>query len=837
MQGVSAAVSGHGAKRGSGRVLSKQSRGVLVTWIDPEADKRRAATPVATEKWRFDYDDVIGGRSKLLRVQRRIVDARNEALEPLKHNFWDSADRRVNLTEMSQFLHAPRNPPLRGLEARSEAAAPPPRQKASRPSNRSTDAAPSLRIEVEVEGEHGSELVDATPHRSNSSADEGRGHDAAPSPSEDDDVKAIYELHPSDVSRLPVLETAPGEMRALLPRDIVDPSDQAIKRLDVRQPRLFFHLFICGFPFGPAQAVRIISGLLRNVSVTLLSGMGETPNVHSGAQTLICSVAGISPRRLARLNRTAGSLARELSPEGGVVHIRVFGITTEEPRMASRDIQDSIRMQTSVVLRGIDPKSLDNIASRFAGDAPLMFPNYINFDQLGLGPAAGVFSGKVSVDIGGLLLSGETDAAAKAMIRRMTKVNFMLSHSEEDLDDPNRSVFSARFYGNIPKKYAHVKLFIDEMQRFQDANKFGPNRKLKNFGTTLAFLNVAREATHRFAHSAAATAWNYAAKARIGVNPMHAIPGDHYIAEGEEGDSIRTVRTPEEGQRIGLEHVVIPTLSASLRFSDWPESCGGSVGFSTALRAAGIDPEGFHKSPIAKSFLAPSVPRRVTALAEGVECTIIPDGAFTQYVQKHDQQLMKIPDDVMRKVMPGGDVRFEMYPEPWRCIPCGETNPPSGIRCGTCGDHKYKLLEDVGGEAALFSHAFHSQATVQLSAVVPADASFVSFLSENFKLSSFVKRRDQPHIKDSIAKSFSVGSRAISNRRRGGRSQRKGEKTKKKKKKAMEGKDKAGRGAPPQLPQMLQEKTFPEMRFAHPTSPVARPELVRVDKIFRVGNA
>ena len=803
----------------------RQRREVSIGWHDQDAAKRKEQLHPVSEPWRYTTDPEEGFRKVKPRVLLRDVRARGAAFENLKYSFRDSVEKRLDLTDLSEnVLQGTRRP----HQSDTPTSTPTPKSKSPKSTKSKTL---SVSVETATSWEHYGEQNEEM----NAEYEE-EEHTSAAS----DVIDAIYALHPSDVSEIGVVREGQN-FASHLPSDIVDSNDENIKSLSTRQPLLYFHLFLQGLPCGIPQALRMLSSLLHNVSITVLSPHGQpqyAPNYHSTSGTVVCSIQNISPERLTKLNQLVGTKeSREV--KGGQVFFRVFGVTTKRPEVLKEEASEQIFADTarnvSVVLRGIsnDDATAAKISAKFGPNSygAVLFPNYIGFDQVGLGPAAGIFSHKTSVQIGGAILSGHTDKAAKTMLHRVCEVNFMLSTAKEDLVT-KRPFLSARLYGNIPPKYDFVKKFLDFVHTLQrkETSKAG----VRDHGTSQAFVLSCPEITQRFVNASCAAVWNHAVAKRLKINPHTAIVGDYVV---KDGGSPYRIKSDKEAKKIPITDVVVPTLGSNLRFSEWPTSCGGEMGLAESLSAGGVDSVSYAKSQLSAVLLPEKRFRRVTAIAEDIEMELVQNTGFTRHLQGYSQNLQKISG--YHKIMKGqvGSYVTELYPKEWSCLPCGKVNYSSAIRCRSCGDHKTKATELAGEELPVQDLA--EVATLHMTFRLPLGASVATFLQENFALHSFLNRRDQPHIREMIKDSFSAnsttlrrplspqGARILKKRKNAKKLQRKEEEKKKEKKKKAK---KEG-----DLPFMLKGRSFPALQMAHPTSPMQKPELEVVHKVFKSG--
>ena len=750
---------------------------------DQKAMQRKTSDHV-TETWRLqrNAEDQMLVRSKT--VLRGEVDARDKTRAIFQRTFWDSSERRHDLLDLSRnVLHA-----------------------------------------------------DPRPHLATSKKARARRNAGL--------VPALYELHPSDVSVAP---------EAGVPAYVVDP---AVPALRTAQPRLFFHLFYSGLPAGAPQAIRMVAAALNNHTVQLAGGSAaaaaEAPASGSHSRTVVCSVDNVTPLALTALNGLQNAAERvDGKRSHGAAHLRLFGITTIDPAAAAEDGAAAGKVRVSVLLRGVQEPTAAAAAvaaaerrrkkrkrrrnggaaeeeeeeeegvkvtleSLLGADGPprdLLFPNYINWDQVGVGPAAGVFSDECARRAGGALLSLAPTTASQIVLHRMAKVNHtLLLAVEEDIarteggarTQDGRVYFSARFYSSIPRRYSFVRGIVDRIHHVSASMTAPTTPAATERLARDAFLHMAPEVRSRLTNAAAAAVWNHLAQARIAKNPTSAVVGDLYLHDETEADVreeantrrrrdkkvptrtlsslldgeeeeveaaeepaddsvalraprrgvVRVVATPEEAASVPLARVVLPTLGGGTQLGDFPESVGGAVGAAKAMEACNIDPLDFARARN-EAVLPPGVLRPLLAVAEDVEVVVRRNVGLTQNLQRYDGTLLEVPEAVYRREVMPAAAEAPLFYEEWRCDPCGLTLPPSAVRCHSCGEHR-NLIVPADEPASLLRTSVDLTRTtsVHVTATLPASSSPVSFLSENFHLHAHLKRRDLPHVRGAVSTPF-----------------------------------------------------------------------------------
>eukprot|EP01063_Lacrimia_lanifica_P005312 TRINITY_DN1306_c4_g1_i1.p1 TRINITY_DN1306_c4_g1~~TRINITY_DN1306_c4_g1_i1.p1 ORF type:complete len:805 (+),score=241.76 TRINITY_DN1306_c4_g1_i1:98-2512(+) len=668
-------------------------------------------------------------------------------------------------------------------------------------------------------------------------------------------VKAVYQLHPSDVTLSP---GGPG---------VVDVVKADVKKLRAVYPTLYFTLYCPGRQYGGVEAV---AEAIKELALPSFKPLTR-PTWIGGTHSILCRVDDASPLELTKLN--------EGDPRTG---LRVFNITTEPPPSAALTTNTA-----SLMLRGL-PDSAATVKHlvHLVSQPSHGFPNYIGWDLVGLGPEAGVFSGELGQRVGVAMLCGAYDEAAKIIVRAMHRVNKKLKETEIDLneDAEGKNRISAMYYNNLPPRYHWVKEMLDFMANY--GNKKWPEPALT---TELPF-----EVVGRFPACAAAHVWNAALDARLSLDSEWAVDGD-YVVDEETGDvsvfhcaesaarvrvhakkraepeaevkedhrpkipefikpksltqllddadidkspeevlqekkeakeaksakeaaaaAAAPRRTPDPARRIPISRVVIPTIGSGFKFSSWPDSLGGSPGLMELLGSVGFDVRSAKVlEAAAKAHLAPTSYRRVVAEAKDVKITAH-RGALTGYVQNYAGDVLHLRDAGKYYNQAAKAVLFN---EPWECIPCNVINHDYAVRCRSCDTHRSRVMESQGQmppEEAPVARVI----TVQVQATLPHDASPAAFVGEAFHLHAHLKQRMAADLTHSIEKSLECGRYVR---------KQNGVRKKKRRRSKRAAADVSSNG-PAQLPYFLENVECSELRFNAPSSPVEQPRLSFVQK-------
>eukprot|EP01059_Diplonema_ambulator_P006968 TRINITY_DN16539_c0_g1_i1.p1 TRINITY_DN16539_c0_g1~~TRINITY_DN16539_c0_g1_i1.p1 ORF type:complete len:661 (+),score=140.24 TRINITY_DN16539_c0_g1_i1:155-1984(+) len=489
-----------------------------------------------------------------------------------------------------------------------------------------------------------------------------QGLGATPNPVLDEPkerLKALYGVHFSDVSVKP----------AGMPSYVVSP-DVKINRV---YEKLYFVLHYSGMEYGGMEAV-------VDASKALGKPVNPLKRTHyiAGVNSIWCTAEGVSPKEL--VDRVK----------------RVGAITNSEAEVDLREVV------IDVVLRGV----VGGVGGLENGVA---FPNYINWDVLGLDGGAGVWSHQQSVNIGNAMLSSDYDEAFRLIMRHVSTVNYGLHVALTDLEDSSRNRVSSRFYNQIPPKYRWIRTMLDTM-----ANSASPRG-----WTARGFSQIPLMITNKFPQAAAAAIWNRLAYNRIKLGVAGSLPGDLILLDNGE---VTKCATPGE---YGIDQVVIPTLGSDSNPGNFPE-------LRRALGDAGVGFVEFNGDHLPKSYL-----RKVVGIAGDVKVERR-KGGLAEYVQTYEGAMLRSN----RTWLNVKGVKSRLYGKGWNCIPCGKANPSSATRCWTCGEH----INRVSSTPATYNSTSHTH-TYHITARLPAEASPVSLLSEVFSLHHLIVPRDDTYLK------------------------------------------------------------------------------------------
>ncbi|KAJ9447142.1 hypothetical protein DIPPA_35179 [Diplonema papillatum] len=621
--------------------------------------------------------------------------------------------------------------------------------------------------------------------------------------------KALYRVHDSDVITRPIH----------VPKYVVHES----LKLSQQYPVLYFYLWSTGLRNGSVEAIRTLGGLIKNATVRPAAPDEGGPKVGKGRKKGKSKGRGKPAEPAAKgASWLVGSVtvlceARNCTPRelAGVVELtkrlRVFGVTEEKPAA-----EDLAAQEVSVLLRGVEASFLTSVAAKqMAGDC--MFPNYIAWDTLGLGPEAGVFSDGVSVDVGALLISRQYTAALRSVLHHVARgTNWGLAVARQDLTDPSRDFpISARFYSQIPPKYGWVKRILDGL-----LDQYSAAWAVKGW------LATPEEVTGKFTQAAAAAVWNECARQRLLANPDAAVPGDWIIDDATNAvlqylpPPLPEGSNPAEANAPPITAVVLPTVGTGLKLGEWPASCGGYQALANVLTQLGIDVGGVEETGFA--HLRPSAPRRLVAVARDVRWTGR-SGGLTDWLQGYDGSLRKGRGaaGVFHR-----DARAKLFVEPWRCVPCDQEHPPSAQVCSGCGEHFNKCTNERRADQSV-----RTAHTVQITAKLPVEASPAALLAEVFDLRALVHFADQPHFKRKVERSF---AKPVAAARRGSPSARRRRRCPAALRDAdgfVVSSGATARDRPPQLPAFFRERgSVSEMRFIPPRNPMAAPSIEIVQR-------
>eukprot|EP01064_Diplonema_japonicum_P013779 TRINITY_DN21322_c0_g1_i1.p1 TRINITY_DN21322_c0_g1~~TRINITY_DN21322_c0_g1_i1.p1 ORF type:complete len:659 (+),score=53.81 TRINITY_DN21322_c0_g1_i1:56-2032(+) len=487
-------------------------------------------------------------------------------------------------------------------------------------------------------------------------------------------IQCLYGCHTSDVKRKPT-KTVPVQ-------HVVAPDTSVMRKY----PKLYFLLHYYNLTLGGPQAIINAGKALKNASITPINPVDWCHGVNS----IWCVVENASPAELKEA-LTSDTMT-------------VSGVTHQQP-------ENFNSIDTTVVLRGIQipKKELLKHINYLMSDDGSMFPNYINWDQVGLHAGAGVFSHPASIEIGKKILSSDYDEAVRLIIRHVTRANYGLKSAEEDLENKERNRFSARFYNQIPRKYGWIKDILDIMANSPMYRGWSPK----------ALSAVPDTVLNRFTQAAAASVWNQLARERLKISHEGSIPGD--LVELSNGDIVKC----KVHNEYSIDKVVLKTLGFNTTHTAFPD-------LRRVLNRSNIDFENFNGSHLPKSQH-----RKLVGIASNVTVEARSGNLFEWVQPWNDVSMLRST----RTHLNLKGVKSLLFTSPWQCIPCAKSNPASATRCWTCGEHRIKC--NGAPEKQCTTHT----TSLKIKATLPIGSSPASFLSEIFDLRQLVGHRDDLYLK------------------------------------------------------------------------------------------